>query len=1473
MSEGPNPKKGLALKGMKAKITVVPKGQLSKEGPAPINQQMPNEEKVVAEDKAPLPKINVKPTARASRLFFKKNQEKAGVVPGSLAPVPKVLAKPPPLPPPSKPVSTKPKVVVAPPPKEVVVAPPKPSVVAPPKPTKDKALLALKAFFDQLKEDSGADEYGEIEFDDFKEAEKEEDGRTKYFFYPSIDEDFTALNEEFEGMEFTPGGILVKLDDEDDETSFELDKLKLFELFEEVGEDEEEEEEAPKPKPKATNSVNAVLADETLGELAEPILREEGRLPGETLEEKLADKYKVEKPAEGYRPTNRRNFSQFITQTFKPFELPKLPPIDLNACKTVLESDRSEMYLYQQFVKEYMSWQTPYRGILVYHGLGSGKTCTSIAAAEALFATANRKIIVMTPFSLRPNFIGEITTCGFHHFRLKNHWTAFPKTNPLITTFAHNVLSIPQSYIAKVSRIWIPDFSQTENFSTLKAAEQAEIRNQITATIVFDPKQQLDGRIWFVNYNGITKKELLKIACQRPTAFDNAVIIIDEIHNLIRVMQGTVEPYLVELGKTMKRKIDYEPVGWDTWKPKMCPADWSAFERDKSAQKKVYKRGYLFYRLLTQAKNTKIIGLSGTPLINFPEELGILSNILHGYLQIVIGNVQKTPTSDAQSIAKDTQKIKDLTAILAENPFVDFYQVKKTDTSIQFRVTFLPEGIRKVPGKSGVERIPPTEPAVPFTARLASIEESIKSKMKILPASKDMAFRIDTQPLLPPIGSEFADTFLDKDMITIKNKYVLMKRLTGLISFYKGSRKDLMPTVRKDETVLVPMSAFQQTKYSEARLEEISIEEQKEKKKQEEGVVEGVGNKLTALYAEVYEIKNMPQSSNYRMASRQACNFVFPSDVNRPKPRTKAEKETEVGQDKDDILDATAGDAEDLGTDAKKEKAAEEAVENEVEEEKEEELEATAEEEEEEEEEEFNENYYRLEAEGLEGDDKMSPEEIEEYIRQQRELFDLQQLAKRQEKAEAEAAKAAVSEEERLCRAKRLPNEKYQDQIDRAKTCLATTAQKKLLMNSTGLGETSPKYMKMLENIAAAPGSSLVYSQFLQMEGIGIFALAMEANGYEPIEIKFSWQKKQAFFSKETKESLAKGPSPDPGKAIKQLRYIKFTGAEENEVRKYSLLLFNGLFDQLPAEMSKVLRDAGWTGNDRGDLCRVFCITSAGAEGLSLKNVRAVHIMEPYWNDVRMAQVKGRAVRICSHAELPPEERTVDVFTYVTVFSDKAQLEKMGTLRIAEKIVNRDSLTAKEAIEAGLQLPPGAQHYTLTSDQRLWLISNRKKALINNLQALMKGSAIDCKLNIKENKDGTFKCLTFAGAQVGDFMYDPDFATDIKETALLKIENEANGTETAAKTTVAAKPAATAAKAAKATVAEVKPRGKITQGPIKGVPYFFEEVKDVSGKITKFLVYAGTDKEYKTVIGEILPMESTKNPGTYVPKGSTLRLF
>lgn len=55
-------------------------------------------------------------------------------------------------------------------------------------------------------------------------------------------------------------------------------------------------------------------------------------------------------------------------------------------------------------------------------------------------------------------------------------------------------------------------------------------------------------------------------------------------------------------------------------------------------------------------------------------------------------------------------------------------------------------------------------------------------------------------------------------------------------------------------------------------------------------------------------------------------------------------------------------------------------------------------------------------------------------------------------------------------------------------------------------------------------------------------------------------------------------------------------------------------------------------------------ISSAGSEGLDLKATRHLVILEPHWNQMRIEQTIGRAVRYRSHANLPAEQQTVHVW-------------------------------------------------------------------------------------------------------------------------------------------------------------------------------------------------------------------------------------
>ena len=1192
---------------------------------------------------------------------------------------------------------------------------------------------------------------------------------------------------------------------------------------------------AAEPPPEAAPSFEADLSKypENLQELAIGVLGEDTENP-----------YSNTSPRPVYPLPSRLGFQKAIVKVFANFikipEHGKAP--DFDACKAQQASAGSalEMYEYQKFVREYIRWASPYRGLLVYHGLGSGKTCSAIAAAEALFSVSRKRIIVMTPASLRDNFIREVTFCGFQHFRTQNFWTSLDLSSPIVKIFAKEILGLDDAFIKKVGQIWVPDFTESApNFNSLSSADRKAITTQIL--------RQINNRITFINYNGITASKLKEIACAPPDEngngfFDNAVIVVDEIHNLTRLMQGVIEPYLTNL-PGVKRKVPLEPVTPGRWQPDLC----KKVTDPRRPYLTNYKRGYLLYRLLTGARNSRLIGLSGTPLINFPEEIAILINLLGGYIHTVSFAV--TPASEANQ-----QKVK---RILNENPFVDFVEVDLLGLNMNVMFTMLPEGLKKVEG--GAQRLGPEEEPPSLT----QVTEIVTSAITAAGLKIAKAPEFKSEAILPPVGDDFKAAFLSPNGQDLKNVMVLRKRIQGLISYYRGSKKELMPQVTRDDVIRVPLSPYAQAEYQRVRGEELKIQMEKKKKAGAgDAGLAGAGAKMAGLWAQIHELAAMKSSNSYRMGSRQACNFAFPEGISRPRPTNTTEAIEEIGEDTEILDDAAlaevpGGAAVELPAEeggggeeaavaaAAEDRALDEALAREAlaEAEAAGDAEAVA--------------AFRAE---LEAQEAPLIRELAANAGEQLEGAAAPRAEAKPTLSAANRMKAARQKAMENCKKGRLAGEPYATAIERTKQCLENFALQKLRLFGLGkkvndeikaespldperLAKYSPKYAQILVNILQAPGSSLVYSQFLEMEGIGIFRLAMRANDFKPIEIEPTgdgsgrWQ-----FSAKTLAHLKLGPEAGIH------RYLAFTGETDAVERAQCLKIFNaryqedaegnGSYPDMDSSLAQVLLESGFKGNLHGELCRVFCITSAGAEGLSLRNVRRVHIMEPYWNHVRTDQVKGRAVRICSHVDLEYNsdpslnERTVEVFTYCAVFDDQAQLHTDGTggfPRIDQTIIGNDGVKPEEAVEMGLLPPAGATQYVITSDEYLYSLSERKKKLLQNIQNVMKTSAVDCTINEYENEEEGLACVRLPGTP-DQFAFHPILSKDIAET-VAKFRESVGGVELA--------PGAEAA----AQDEEGGPR------PAVAVPV----VKPQGPKTVKAFVMAGQDGKQYIAVPELEP--------------------
>ena len=61
---------------------------------------------------------------------------------------------------------------------------------------------------------------------------------------------------------------------------------------------------------------------------------------------------------------------------------------------------------------------------------------------------------------------------------------------------------------------------------------------------------------------------------------------------------------------------------------------------------------------------------------------------------------------------------------------------------------------------------------------------------------------------------------------------------------------------------------------------------------------------------------------------------------------------------------------------------------------------------------------------------------------------------------------------------------------------------------------------------------------------------------------------------------------------------------------------------------------------------KALLLSGAGSQGLDLKGTKLVQLLEPHWNEARLEQAKGRAIRYKSHDHLPEKERHVHVQRY-----------------------------------------------------------------------------------------------------------------------------------------------------------------------------------------------------------------------------------
>jgi len=226
--------------------------------------------------------------------------------------------------------------------------------------------------------------------------------------------------------------------------------------------------------------------------------------------------------------------------------------------------------------------------------------------------------------------------------------------------------------------------------------------------------------------------------------------------------------------------------------------------------------------------------------------------------------------------------------------------------------------------------------------------------------------------------------------------------------------------------------------------------------------------------------------------------------------------------------------------------------------------------------------------------------------------------------------------------------------------------------------ESSCKFVAIIFYAMRSKGPILVFSNFVKMEGLEVFKIYLNIFGYKNYRDKSSND---------------------------NFRYTEFHGDIRRDEKRENLSVFNSIPNKLGSDIKFIL------------------ISPAGSEGISLRNIRQIHVIEPYWNEVRITQLLGRGLRMCSHADLPMEERHVDIFRYHAV---------------------RRNNTKK------------------TTDEKIFKLAYAKEQMLDTFLLSIKEAAMDCELFKAHNMDQQkYTCFKFNDKVYFDKLVGPSYKQDV----------------------------------------------------------------------------------------------------------------
>ena len=915
----------------------------------------------------------------------------------------------------------------------------------------------------------------------------------------------------------------------------------------------------------------------------------------------------------------------------------------------------SSLNIYQLLVQKYLSLDKPYRGLLVYHGLGTGKTATAISLAEGL--NGQMKINTLLPASLEGNFIGEIMgdpikgKMGWgEEINIQNNWK-FVKLSEIDDEFKEKykldgkaLRSIQnlgvrecdnisdKKKVKNIRGLFIPD-KDGQSYDDLEEIQKIFLRQEIFYLI--------KTKYNFIHYNPFPK---VKSSSIKEFQGDEDMEEDEDLYLLDEKDKKKILTNNAMIVKNLEKRLKFNKKNFNVESPFYgeCVIIDEVHNFVREILNPSSKPSKVFYEWIVNAENVKLVFLSGTPVINKPSEIAVLYNMLKGLIKIysftIVSEIDneivtkklndifyKNKLSNIELFYVERKKGKLIISFIQERTNYESFKDPNDENGIVYTIQSKREGIKSFDefineiykGLHDLFKDDDITPSKEFYDNLSQNGKNnlLKGKPVIYDKKLDITFNrrqklfdiLEDDILIDMTDNEnFMRYFFEGSSKIPEKKRILMKRmLMGLTSYYPIDRSSIvdMPIVKEPEYISEDLKNHMIVKNMNVvpcMMSQTQFEKYMEMYSKE---------KSLDAFA---RMNNYDENSpfHYHMRTRQTCNIVYIDDDFR------TTKKTEDNEDEIENLKSRS--------------------------------------------------FQKILDDNSLGIDK-----------------DLKNLSPKM----------------------------FQ------------------IMNNIN------KFTKESDTGRVPTGKILFYSDFRSDGGSEAFELVLKSNGYE----KFNY----------------KDPQKEKGK-----RYTFITGSEGPEERSINKEYFN---DEI---------------NKYGEYIQIMIISSAGAEGISLTCVRQVHVLEPFWNYVRIDQVLGRAIRMKSHEQLPKQERNVEQYLYISTLPKGTNLENVykslqsdpyQTWTIPEfeeseiktELSKSDNRDFKEILDNIIRVNVDTNGES--ADNNLFEIMERKYKVSLEINSIIKESSLDCIQHTRDDPELNDKCIRFSDKLSGEIAYFPGISAKVLE--------------------------------------------------------------------------------------------------------------